>query len=58
MQGNEFSLHIGACPHLGGASHQDANRTAAHLSEQFSFFRFCVGIVNELNLFRRNTFCG
>ena len=50
MHRHKTLLDIGSCAHFCGTAQQDAHIAGAHFGEQGSFFRFGVGVVDELNL--------
>ena len=56
MQGDELFLHICTSAHLLRAPDQHPDLTAADFAEQFLFLRLCLSIVDEGNLFLRDSF--
>ena len=48
-------LYVHTCAHLGSRTDKDADSAGLHIAEQFAFADVGVGIMNEGNLFGRNT---
>ena len=55
VYGNESILAVGTCAHLGSAADQYTDVAGADAGKELLFLDFCIGIMDEGDLFRRNT---
>ena len=57
MQSDQSVLDVHTGSHLKGGTHENTDLTGTDFAEQFLFASFGVCLVNESNLFSRNTSC-